>query len=253
MGVYAGPKAVSDALVLSLDAGNTKSYPTSGTTWTDLSGRGNNGTLAVRDRVYDSYDLQEGDFVLPNSNSTNYPTYNSSNLGSISLDGNDDYVDFFSPNLGTTTTVEMWARLGSNYQEKFLFGWLYYSVWCRGGSIGYNTGNGDSYGISSAVVNSLGLVNNWKHYVFEMRSDVSYTNNKIYVNGVVQTLSSQSANSETTANRTFNSGNGRICARRGNASYPTPMNCSSFRVYNRALSAAEVSQNFNSLRGRFSI
>jgi hypothetical protein len=45
MGVYSGPEIASDGLVLSLDAGNRKSYPGSGTTWTDLSGNGKNFTL----------------------------------------------------------------------------------------------------------------------------------------------------------------------------------------------------------------
>jgi hypothetical protein len=40
-----GPKIVADGLVLCLDAGNPKSYTGSGTTWTDLSRNGNNGTL----------------------------------------------------------------------------------------------------------------------------------------------------------------------------------------------------------------
>ena len=57
-----------NGLVLALDAANTKSYPGSGTTWTDLSGRGNTGTL------------------------TNGPTYSSANGGSIVFDGTNDYV-----------------------------------------------------------------------------------------------------------------------------------------------------------------
>jgi hypothetical protein len=45
MGVAYNPRIVTNGLVLALDAGNAKSYPGSGTTWTDLSGRGNNGTM----------------------------------------------------------------------------------------------------------------------------------------------------------------------------------------------------------------
>ena len=45
MGAYAGPNVIEDGLVFAIDAGNTKSYPGSGTTWSDLSGQGNNGTL----------------------------------------------------------------------------------------------------------------------------------------------------------------------------------------------------------------
>jgi hypothetical protein len=45
MAISYNPRIVTDGLVLALDAGNPKSYPGSGTTWTDLSGNGNNGTL----------------------------------------------------------------------------------------------------------------------------------------------------------------------------------------------------------------
>ena len=44
MGISYNPRIVTDGLVLALDAGNTKSYPGSGTTWTDLSGNGRNFT-----------------------------------------------------------------------------------------------------------------------------------------------------------------------------------------------------------------
>jgi len=227
MAVGYNPRVVTDGLVLALDAGNTKSYPGSGTTWTDLSGNGNNVTL------------------------TNGPTYSSANGGSIVFDGSNHYANFFAPSLGTTATVEMWVNLGASYTDRMFFGWLAYDVFCGSGNLGYNTGNSnDVYGISSATVSSLGLVGNWKHYVFEMRSDVSYTNNKIYINGVSQTLSQQQG-SENGANRTFNSGNGKISGWRPDTNYPIPMNCASFRVYNKALTASEVLQNYNALKGRY--
>ena len=64
---------VTDGLVFYVDAGNSNSYPGSGTTWTDLAGS-NDGTL------------------------TNGPTFDSGNGGSIVFDGTDDYVNFL-PNL----------------------------------------------------------------------------------------------------------------------------------------------------------
>jgi len=62
LAIFYNPAIVRDGLVLCLDAANRKSYPGSGTTWTDLSGRGNTGTL------------------------TNGPTYSSSNGGSLGFD-----------------------------------------------------------------------------------------------------------------------------------------------------------------------
>ena len=46
MGVQYNPGIVTEGLVLSVDAADKTSYPGSGTTWTDLSGNGNDGTFA---------------------------------------------------------------------------------------------------------------------------------------------------------------------------------------------------------------
>jgi hypothetical protein len=105
---------------------------------------------------------------------------------------------------------------------------------------------------TSTTVSSLGLVNNWKHYMFEMRSDVSYTNNKIYINGVSQALSQQTGG-ETAGNRNFNSGRGRIAVWVQDAGYCMPMNCAIFKIYDRALTQQEVTQNFNAQRSRYGI
>ena len=219
---------VEDGLVLCLDAGNRRSYPGSGTTWFDLSSGGNNVTLV------------------------NGITFSNSNNGVLVFDGTDDHVDFFAPNLGSTATVEMICNIGSNYADDMFFGWALYDVWCGSGNLGFNTANGDVYGISSATISSLGLVNNWKHYVFEMRTDVSYTNNKIYINGSLQQLSQQ-LSTENTGTRVFNSGNGRLAGWRNDTNYRMGMNCAMFKIYNKALSSTEVQQHFNALRGRFGI
>ena len=68
MACHGGPDIVEDNLVLYLDAANTKSYPGTGTTWTDLSGNGVTGTLV------------------------NGATFNSGNGGYIVFDGANDYV-----------------------------------------------------------------------------------------------------------------------------------------------------------------
>jgi len=85
------PKIITDGLVLALDAANTKSYPGSGTTWFDLSGNGNNGTL------------------------TNGPTFNNENLGSLVFDGVDDLcrTDVNVSNLNNLFSVGIWFTLTS--------------------------------------------------------------------------------------------------------------------------------------------
>jgi hypothetical protein len=96
------PNTVTNGLVLYLDAGNTNSYPGTGTSWRDISGNSNNGTL------------------------TNGPTFNSANLGSIVLDGTDDYVNCgnnSSINItGTGLTLSAWVyrtALNSNIDIQY--------------------------------------------------------------------------------------------------------------------------------------
>ena len=228
MAVFSGPEIVNNGIVFHLDAANTKSYPGSGTTWFDLSANANNTTL------------------------TNGTSYNSLNKGLFSLDGVDDHVDFFAPNLSTIATVEMWVKLGAAYSNRMFFGWLRYDVYTPNNHIGYNTAGGDCYGINASVVTALGLVNTWHHYVFEMRSDISYTNNKIYIDGVLQTLSQQ-LGGENAGNRTFNSGNGRIGGWRNDVNYKMVMDCAKFNVYNQSLSQSEIKQNFEAKRSRYGI
>ena len=68
MAIFYNPRTITDGLVLCLDAANSKSYPGSGTTWTDLSGNGNHVTISGA-------------------------TYNSSErLGCFDFDGTDDYA-----------------------------------------------------------------------------------------------------------------------------------------------------------------
>lgn len=216
----------TNGLVLNLDSGFTPSYPRNGTTWYDLSTNNNSATLY------------------------NGPTFDTAKYGSFVFDGTDDYADFLASGLTTTATVEMWVKLGSSYANKMFMGWANYDIYCESGSIGFNTSNSDVYGISSAQVSNLKIVGDWAHYVFVFRSDVSYTNNKMYINGVSQTLTQQTG-TERASNRNFNSGNGRIAGWRADNGYRMPMNCAIFRVYNRELSAAEVLNNYNQNKGRF--
>ena len=68
MGINYNPSIATNGLVLCLDAANPKSYPGTGTAWTNLTGLGNNGTLV------------------------NSPTYSGANSGSFLFDGTNDYI-----------------------------------------------------------------------------------------------------------------------------------------------------------------
>ena len=97
MGVTYNPKIVTDGLVLALDAANVKSYPGSGTTWTDMSGNGNNVTL------------------------TNGPTFSSDNGGSIVFDGVNDTATLSNPSTLSNYTLSLWINIISYSGERQLF------------------------------------------------------------------------------------------------------------------------------------
>lgn len=235
-------KAVNNGLVTNLDVTNKLSYNDSTLTnrWVDLANYG----------LTSSYS-----FTFASTNSTG-PTYSPLQGGYLRFNGS-SYVDFVAP-IGDTdvVTVEMWLRLGltpgAPILYTMLFGWSIYSVFVDGyGNIGYNTGNGgDTFGLSAALVDSLGLWGNWNHYVFEMRSG-TYANNKIYVNGVQQTLTQ--SGDENPANANFGGGLGRISSHRSSTTYLATYDISVFKVYRRALTFAEVQEGYNKYRRKYEI
>ena len=194
-----GQSVVEEGLILHFDAADNSSYFGSGTTWYDIS----------RDDYDDNGSITGATYV----ENTLYPERSYFNF-----DGTEDYVSFDitdslfgSP---TTVTIEMLAQLtidetASDEKGYLLFSWgteKKYAIWTGQKvanlppALGYTTANGDLHGLTRQQVDSLQLNRDgasepedvlpgqWKHYIFEMRSDVSYTNNKIYINGVEQPL-----------------------------------------------------------------
>ena len=226
MGTKYNPRVVSSGLVTYFDVANTRSYVGSGITVNGLiSGIG--------------FTLVNG--VGFGTTGTSYFTF----------DGVDDNIPFSIPSPGTTLSIEMWARIKA-FAGGMPFGFDRYDVWTANGAMGYNTAASDQYGLTSTQVTNLGLVNQWKHYIFEMRTDVSYSNNKIYINGQNQSLS-QVAGSESAGLRSFNSGNGRISSWLFSGFFHISMDLAQFRVYSRALTAAEVLQNYNASKKRYGL
>tara|TARA_R100001369_G_C3241044_1_gene154134 strand:+ start:71 stop:667 length:597 start_codon:yes stop_codon:yes gene_type:complete len=63
MGTFGGPDIITDGLVLSLDAASTRSYPGSGSTWSDLSGNGHDFTIEATGFTYNAggwFDMADG-------------------------------------------------------------------------------------------------------------------------------------------------------------------------------------------------
>lgn len=233
-------KTIGNGLVTYFDATNKRSYSDSTLSgrWVDL----------VNSGLTSSYS-----FTFASINSTG-PTYSSQEGGYLKFNGN-SYIDFTSP-IGDTNvvTVEMWARLTPGYNNYMLFGWYSYDVRIDGiNNLGFNTGQGDTYGINSTQIDNLGLIGNWNHYVFEMRSDVSVSNNKMYINGVLQSMANQTSYTESSTWRNFNGGAGRIGGFRINNSYLAYYDISVFKVYKRSLTQTEITDGFNKYRRKYEI
>jgi hypothetical protein len=221
---------VTSGLVLLLDAGNTESYPGSGTTWTDLSGNGNHGTL------------------------TSGPTYSSANRGSLVFDGIDDYViDSSTTNIpvgSSSRTIEFWVYPKGDTNVFVVLGpggvgsTQIYSVQF------YNIG-GTRYLFTDAITANnqtisgaqLPTLNAWNHIVFgNSGQDYFY-----YVNGVLQKSGTFPANLNTVGQKYL------IGKRTDYASNTMNANMARVSIYNIALSEAEITQNFNALRHRYGV
>lgn len=221
------PGIVTDGLVLHLDAGNYESYPIAGTSWYDLSGYGNNGTL------------------------TNGPVYTRDGGGAIVFDGTNDYVSVVSdPLLTNKASFEVWVKMDNPAAPN---------------NIGLILGREDSYRIlytSAAVDLVCATVNNsWystgtaiqaavANFTAQTRHVVgTYDGAKLdlYIDGTLSASGSAISGNILTSGTYYlartkatnvNYGNGSIFVN---------------RIYNRALTPIEVSQNFNATRARFGI
>jgi hypothetical protein len=207
-----------------LDAGNTSSYPGSGTSWKDISGAAKSATNSAG------------------------ATYNAAAAGSIYYNGSSGYTDFsFDLNGASTLTIEMWV-FSTSFNAGMFWGFSLFDMWTASGALGFNSAASDQFGLTSTQVANLGLLNNWKHYTFVVNAG-SYLNNKIYINGVNQTLS-QIQGTQNTSNINFNSGVGRIGCWAFNTSYVQTMYMTSFKIYDRELTQAEITAKFNKTKAR---
>ena len=222
--------ASTQALILHYDAANVASY-TGGSTVYDLSGNANHGTISLG---YAPSTPQ----LLGNNRVLRFPAWSNTK------------IDFNANELTSSTiTVEMWAYVDS-FASGMFFGWNIHDVWTAGGTLGFNTGQGDVYGISAARVNALNLPRRWAHYVFVMNVG-DYYRNKIYIDGVRETSLAQQYSVQYGPYANFNSGVGRIGGWRLENSYQQVMDVGIFKIYNRELTAVEISTLYNENRARF--
>lgn len=223
MGIAYNTSIVRNGLVMHLDAANPKSYPGTGTTWTDLSGNGNNGTLV------------------------NGVGYNAANGGSLVFDGVDDKVTFPNNTISTTSgiTVEVWftTSSGTKYQDIFDLSDTY-GIWIVTNFSGATGKIHTSFNTITGYMTANYTANNWYQVVLSG----SGTSNFMYLNGVQVATTSQLVVSSINLNT----------ARIGNvdgdrASEYLVGNVPNLKLYNRVLSATEIYQNFEATRGRYGL
>lgn len=230
---------VKDGLVLCLDAAKKDSYPGSGTVWSDISGNGYTGTL------------------------TNSPTFDSSNGGSIVFDGSDDYTQFGDIlDLGTNScTINVWLKINSSWAS----GTRYFVSKALSGIQNYRYGFGftqtrqlrgffQGNGGADITPNTTTTLNIGQWYMCTMVVNRESTLD-LYIDGVLQSVDSSKTISQWNG-LNFQSINpfrvGSFTAGNNTSVFvPFPGSISQTQMYFRALSAAEVLQNYNATKGRY--
>ena len=229
MGSFGGPDVVTDGLVFAVDAGSTRSYPGSGTTGTDLiSG--------------ESITLENG------------VGFSTANGGTWDFDGSDDYIQtsFGQDIVSTGFSVNFWFNVtGSStcfFMQMYVTGDVntVFRLERNGGggtaSVEFGHSPNGSGGMSE--LNS----NNFPNGIWHSCTIVYNGSNKyIYKNGVGDV-------SVASSDVFFYTGAIlRIAARQDGTLLPITGKMPSVKVYNKALSGAEILQNFNAQKSRFGL
>jgi hypothetical protein len=214
--MFTGPNIITDGLVLHLDAANTKSYISGSTTWYDKSGNSNTGSLV------------------------NGPTFSSENGGSIVFDGVNDYVLLTPMNPANfTCDITFDSTTVAGYIiRKFQYGWGLFvnsagilAVWVDTDANHRATTKTFSYSGITNVIISFGnsVINVYRNGI--LVATTSTPTNSVYSPSDLSIRLATDAGSNAFIN-------GKIY---------------NVKIYNKALSAAEVLQNYNATKARFNL
>lgn len=226
------PGLITNSLLMHLDAGNYVSYPATGTTWFDISGNINNGTL------------------------TGGPTYSTEGNGSIAFTTTSaNYV-----NCGTSLiladgwSIGAFIRTSGSAGTQFVMGRTAgssggfaqnYSLFIDSSNKAKVGSSADSYANAASTTT---LANNTWYYILGTYNSAGKVLS-IYVNGVFEASTTLTTAPPTTAGlyTTLGAGDGLDAANRLNG------NIAFGQIYTRNLMTQEVLQNFNATRARFGV
>ena len=229
MGLAHHPNVVTDGLIGCWDAGNRRSYPATGTTWTDIAG---------------SY----------NSTLENWAgsSFSSEKLGCLDFDGTDAYAQLSMPatTFSGNGTLSIWMKWNDDVSDGI------FAV--KGASLAGNYYDGEYWGFQKHVSNAslirFHTGQAWATTITTDLSDGDWANIVVvyngsggsgicYINGVNKGSLSWSAYSTTDGDAHVGHGG------YSNAYYDGEI--ASVQIYNRQLTAAEVLQNYNATKSRF--
>ena len=209
------PTIVTDGLVMCCDAANSKSYPGSGTTFIDVSGNGNHGTL------------------------NNSPTHDTEGGGCFEFDANTERIvipidlqnnQFTVFGFARYTTSSGNGRVISSHQNNWLMGWY--------------ANNTSYYFAGNAWIHTAAGGNTTDWICFAATGDTTADNWKFYRNGIKIADNSNGGNGPDGI--TLGGwGNGAAEASNCKVAY--------VNAYRRVLTDAEIRQNYNALKGRFGL
>jgi len=231
------PNIVTDGLVLYLDAANTKSYPGSGTAWSNIGTKGGTSTLV-------------GGITFSNNNG-----------GSMLLDGSNDTV--LAPSVNTlgslsNQTFEIWVKTPGLGAGKTIGGLIcpdygMTSHITSTGNISYNlytTDSGSTPGfILSLATTGVNVFDNRWHQVTCTRENSGP--GRIYIDGQLRAQSSNTGN--WSGITIWSSMNTQIGNNPNDVFYNLSGSIASAKIYNVFLTGDQVLQNYNATKTRFGL
>jgi hypothetical protein len=219
---------VTDGLVLNLDAGFVGSYPTTSSTWYDISENNNNGTLI------------------------NGPTFSSDNSGSIVFNGVNNYVGILN-NTSVSFTIDCWINTTAtslNGTQAYEGNGIVWSDVVGGGNDFVLAILNDKAswftGDTVTSINGTTTINTGAWFYLTVVKNGNNSTKQLYVNAISEGTGSSSANA-LTDNPNISIGGNTLDSQYFNGKI------AQVKIYNRVLSESEILQNFNAQKGRFGL